>query len=646
MVLWASATGSNILTGLTITDVAYVSQYVTRYTFSGSPDFSGTAAGFQLTASSCSNALNNGTFTINSVNNTLKTLDVINTAISDNSQDETGITASGIVKQNAAVTQEPTAAKQAAGWLDGERPPAGWLNWLFNNSGKVQVSTADIGYSTIASSSYTAIGGEGKTVLPYTGSAISQTLSSGGGETDITATSFTYTATASNRVLLGYSFSADSVAYVNADVYQPYANGVAADAGFRQNAGGEPEIVSGHFFDSAAAGTAETFKVTGTPSGNDITISSGKVWGVEFPAAAAAGNYNAAGTLTSISTTFANLISTVAISPTNNPVLLIANSRLKVGNFPTNYLHAKFNDGTTDYGLWLHGFNSVAQATNTYAWLTGTLNGSTTFALQVKTQSGDSSVWDNFSLTAIEITGDSKSAVPAGTCSVSSTEATVTDGSTPLSHTFTPGADIEYLALFTGYLERTAGTGYVTLKVKVGATELTALPAARETSADNKTPFTMMIPTGLLANGASVTISATALTSDGSTTYTIKSAALFLVEAPSLTADYAGDAATATITNAKPGRVRVDWSSSRVCSADVALSYALYENVNSGGDVLVFEKTLTAPGTADQDCSISWLRPTNLTQGDDVVYTVKAKMASGSVVFPGGYLSAMEVPSV
>lgn len=646
MTLWASNTGSNVLTGLNVDAAAWQSGSTIRYTFSGSPNFSSVVAGYQLVISGSTNAVNDGTFEITDVNDTSDWIEVLNYARTSASADESSSPATGIVKQNAALVQEPTTAKQGAGFLNAEKPPAGYFNWLFNNSGKVQIATADIGYSTIASSSYTAIGGEGKTVLPYTGSAISQTLSSGGGEADITATSFTYTATASNRVLLGYSFSADSVAYVNADVYQPYANGVAADAGFRQNAGGEPEIVSGHFFDSAAAGTAETFKVTGTPSGNNITITSGKVWGVEFASTAAAGNYNAAGTLTSSSTTFANLISTVAISPTNNPVLLIANSRLKVGNFPTNYLHAKFNDGTNDYGLWLHGFNSSAQATNTYAWVTGDLNGSTTFALQVKTQSGDSSVWDNFSLTAIEITGDSKSAKPTGTCSITDTEATITDGSTSCSHSFTPGADIEYLALFTGYLERTAGTGYVTLKVKVGATELTALPAARETSADNKTPFTIMIPTGLLTNGASVTVSATALTSDGSTTYTIKSVGFFLVEAPSLTADYAGDAATATITNAKPGRVRVDWSSSRKCSADVALSYALYENVNSGGDTLVFEKTLTAPGTADQDCSISWLRPTDLTQGDTVVYTVKAKMASGSVVFPGGYLSATEVPSV
>lgn len=28
---------------------------------------------------------------------------------------------------------EPTDAKKAAGWLDGERPPAGWFNWLLNN---------------------------------------------------------------------------------------------------------------------------------------------------------------------------------------------------------------------------------------------------------------------------------------------------------------------------------------------------------------------------------------------------------------------------------------------------------------------------------------------------------------------------------
>jgi len=132
---WASAAGSNVLTGLNIDSVTWQGGVISRYLFSASPDLSGVVPGFFLETTGCTNALNTGRFLISAVNNTTKTIDVINTAVTDATQDETTSPGSGIVKQNAAVTQEPTTAKQAAGWLDGERPPAGWLNWLFSRMG-------------------------------------------------------------------------------------------------------------------------------------------------------------------------------------------------------------------------------------------------------------------------------------------------------------------------------------------------------------------------------------------------------------------------------------------------------------------------------------------------------------------------------
>lgn len=128
---WATATGSAVeLSGLNVDSITLQSGVISRFAFSGSPDLSGVVVGFYLEVTGATNALNNGTFLISAVDNTAKWIEVINAAVLDATQDETGSPATADVLSNAAETATPSTAKQTQGWRSGERPPAGWLNWL------------------------------------------------------------------------------------------------------------------------------------------------------------------------------------------------------------------------------------------------------------------------------------------------------------------------------------------------------------------------------------------------------------------------------------------------------------------------------------------------------------------------------------
>lgn len=135
MTLWASADGSNVVTGLNIDTIENVSPFVMRAAFSGSPTLSGVVKGFQLVVSGCTNPIHDGTFEIaQNADNTNKTIDFYNFLIEDASQDESSSPGTAIAKQNAALVQEPSAAAQAAGALNGQRFPAAWFNWLLQKA--------------------------------------------------------------------------------------------------------------------------------------------------------------------------------------------------------------------------------------------------------------------------------------------------------------------------------------------------------------------------------------------------------------------------------------------------------------------------------------------------------------------------------
>lgn len=647
---WASNTGSTIIGSLNIDTIAWQSGTTVRYTFSGSPDLSGVVVGHQLQATGCTNALHNGTFEITAVSNASDYIEVTNSSISDASNNESSSPGTGTAKTGASLVQEPTSAKQALGWLNGEKPPAGYFNWQAQNAGRIQVATAEIGYSTISSSSYTAIGGEGYIVCPVKSSVFAATVSSSSA-VDVTGSTITPTVTSGKRVLVGSSFDVDyAAATANSGVVVLGIDGTALSNQYEFYAPNPRSIGSlFHLISSASAGQRDYSTMAYEAGGTtNLVFAGGRTWACEFDSTAAAGSGGASGTSTIASTTYSN-VEAITISPTNNPVLLIAhyNSDPNADGLQTHCV--RFHDGTTAYGEWKHRYTTGHSRFTgcASAWLTGSLNGSQTFNFQHKSLLGTTVGLATWNFVAIEIQGDVKdTAKPAGSCSLTASDATITDGSTPLSYTFTPGADIDYLAILTFSSLAVAGTGTFTVKIKVGATELISVTHAKDDDPDYGTPITIAVPTGTLPAGVSVTVSATGLTSGAGDTFSLVGAGFFLVEAPFITSEDAGDPAEVELTNVSPGRVRVDWSSQRLCSADVALAYALYEDVNAGGAVEVFSKTLTAPGTADQDCSISWLRPTDLAAGDDVVYDVRAKMASGNVVFAAGYLSATEVPSL
>lgn len=131
MARWATNTGSTIIGSLNISTIAWTSGTTVRYTFSGSPDLSGVVVGHQLQATGCTNALHDGTFEITAVSNASDYIDVINSSITDASNDEASSPGTGTAKSNAALDREPTSAKQGQGWLNGEKPPADYFNWLF-----------------------------------------------------------------------------------------------------------------------------------------------------------------------------------------------------------------------------------------------------------------------------------------------------------------------------------------------------------------------------------------------------------------------------------------------------------------------------------------------------------------------------------
>ena len=131
MARWATNTGSTIIGSLNIDTIAWTSGSTVRYTFSGSPDLSGVVVGHQLQAAGCTNSLHNGTFEITAVSNVSDYIEVTNSSISDASNNESSSPGTGTAKSNAALDREPTSAKQGQGFLNTEKPPADYFNWLF-----------------------------------------------------------------------------------------------------------------------------------------------------------------------------------------------------------------------------------------------------------------------------------------------------------------------------------------------------------------------------------------------------------------------------------------------------------------------------------------------------------------------------------
>lgn len=133
---WGTNTGSTILPALNIDTITNQSAGRQRYTFSGSPDLSGVVIGHQLEVSGTTNAANTGTFAILAKNNGAYWIEVLNAAIVDATEDETGSPGTANVLSNSTLTQAPSLAKRLLGWIAREYPPANWLNWWMNLVGQ------------------------------------------------------------------------------------------------------------------------------------------------------------------------------------------------------------------------------------------------------------------------------------------------------------------------------------------------------------------------------------------------------------------------------------------------------------------------------------------------------------------------------
>lgn len=133
---WGTNTGSIILSTLNIDVIANQSAGRQRYTFSGSPDLSNVVVGHQLEVSGTTNAENTGTFAILAKDNAAFWIEVLNAAIVDVTEDETGSPGTANVLSNSTLSQTPSLAKRLLGWIAREYPPANWLNWWMNLVGQ------------------------------------------------------------------------------------------------------------------------------------------------------------------------------------------------------------------------------------------------------------------------------------------------------------------------------------------------------------------------------------------------------------------------------------------------------------------------------------------------------------------------------
>lgn len=135
-------TNTTIVGGLVLTTVAFQSLQtygintnvpVFRLSFSGSPNLSTVLEGHKITVTGCTNALNNGTFLVMAKNNTAKTIDIINFSTKDNTYDESGLTASAVVKSGTPIKHSFTSEKLNLGFVMGEKATDGQFNALFGN---------------------------------------------------------------------------------------------------------------------------------------------------------------------------------------------------------------------------------------------------------------------------------------------------------------------------------------------------------------------------------------------------------------------------------------------------------------------------------------------------------------------------------
>ena len=173
---FATKTGSDIVTGLTATAAEYqgllvqgqITYGLIQYTFSGSPDLSTVLQGHNLNVSSFSNAGNNGSgMYIQSFSNVDKTITVKMTERTNNSEDETGASASATVTTAGAAIKEMSVAYNAEGFKVGNKVSDGHMNWIITqqqaliDAASARSAHVYAGASMISSSTFANLDGAG-----------------------------------------------------------------------------------------------------------------------------------------------------------------------------------------------------------------------------------------------------------------------------------------------------------------------------------------------------------------------------------------------------------------------------------------------------------------------------------------------------
>lgn len=293
---WGTNTGSTILSTLNIDTITNQSAGRQRYTFSGSPDLSSVVVGHQLEVSGTTNEANSGTFAILAKDTGAYWIEVLNAAIVDATEDETGSPGTANVLSNSTLSQAPSLGKRLLGWIAREYPPANWLNWWMNLVGQwighyaTSYGRALVGLSYVTSSAWSAIDGAGDPRA----SAVDTSASSWTGSADddvyedITGSDQTLT-TGASRVL--WLMTGQQTAYSNVNPHIKLLYGASTLVEIADSSGRANQAGSFTLFGLTPALTAGSNTIKAQMKRRSTrTISELRAAAIEMPATDGSGN--------------------------------------------------------------------------------------------------------------------------------------------------------------------------------------------------------------------------------------------------------------------------------------------------------------------------------------------------------------------
>lgn len=676
--IWATNTGSNVVTGLAIDNINWQTGTTStvRYTFTGSPDLSAVIVGHQLVVSGCTDNTHNGTFEITVVNNASDWIEVTNAAVTDATLDEASSPGTAIAKTGTALIQAPTSSKQAMGWLNSERPPAGYFNWFQNlvygwlawfdqevttltASVSLKTAVATVGTTVISSSSYTAIDGAGISfALSFATTASTYTPSANDGVFEtLTGTSKTLT-TAANKVLLIGSMVIDVSTGTGFDF--KFTDG--SDRFTISDGAGNPSLerfegIFGLSNTLSAGSNTVQFKQARYTNSNKSKIRTGA-----FELAPTDDNGTAlvressifsAGSQNLNSTSYANVtgLSNTGTFGSSRDVLLLAFGV----HAPDGTGAFRFYDGTTQYGP--DFLCSIDTGNNGgviigFAYFGPITSGAKTLTVQGKYLTGTQvQVSNNWQFVTIEFPRTVCGLTPLRYVDNANVTVTSTSSGSPDTikatgnQAFTSSSNSIVILTGNANNSATTGIGYIRFNVDAGAMVTDWYPWQHsDSTAGAAEAFFLPIPTGNLSAGNHTLLVESYTTA--ANTFTLADTKLIWLELNQGDINNPpGDAGTVTLDSTGANPTKVFFDCTLLPSANVSASIALYENVNAGGDTLVRSKTMATPGTNTIPFTLEYQRETPFAAEDEVVYTVKAKIASGTLKVTDAQLGVQEIIS-